>query len=137
MNKALDTSRIRSVRQQGARHESARTGAEQKLDWRRKISNHVAYGLLVYTGLHIFLTMKELKTGNGSLLPYMALVVLVAAIIPAARWFEMRWRELSDAQAANPTLAPDFRREVALMWATALGLPAALTFGFKAVASLL
>lgn len=136
MSKALGTSQERSVRQQGARHESAQSYSGQKLDWRRKISNHVAYGLLFYTGLHIFLTMKELKTGNGSLLPYMALVVLVAAIIPAARWFEMRWRELSDAQAANPALSPDFRREVVLMWAIALGLPAALTFGFKAVASL-
>ncbi|MWV28803.1 hypothetical protein GRF63_12885 [Erythrobacter sp. GH3-10] len=110
--------------------------AGYKLDWRRKISNHVAYGLLAYTGLHIFLTMKELKTGSGSLLPYMALVVLVAAIIPAARWFEMRWRELSDAEASDPALAPAFRREVTLLWLTAIGLPAALTFGFMAVASL-
>ncbi len=135
MNKALDRSQERNARQSRAQ-DAALAHGEQKLDWRRKISNHVAYGLLVYTGLHIFLTMKELGSGSGSLLPYMALVVLVAAIIPACRWFEKRWSDLSDAEAGDPALAPVFRREVVLLWLTAIGLPAALTFGFKAVASL-
>ncbi len=124
MNKALEQAH------------KAREGSAQKLDWRRKISDHVAFGLLIYTGLHIFFTMTELKSTSGSLLPYFALVVLVAAIIPACRWFEMRWSDLPDAEAHDPALAPAFRREVALMWLAAIGLPLLLTFGFKAVASL-
>lgn len=124
MNKALE------------RREKAQEGAAHKLDWRRRISDHVAFGLLVYTGLHIFFTMTQLKSESGSALPYLALIVLVAAIIPACRWFEMRWVGLSDAQAADPALAPVFRREVALLWLAAIGLPLVLTFGFKAVASL-
>ena len=131
MNKALE-----STREHGIQQREAHAANWQKLDWRRKISNHVAYGLLVYTGVHIFLTMKALKVGSGSLLPYMALVVLVAAIIPACRWFEKRWSDISDAEASDPALAPVFRREVILFWVTAIGLPVALTFGFKAVASL-
>lgn len=114
----------------------AHKGTSHKLDWRRKISDHVAFGLLIYTGLHIFLTMTQLKNASGSVLPYFALIVLVAAIIPACRWFEMRWDTLSDAKASDPALAPAFRREVALMWLAAIGLPLLLTFGFKAVASL-
>lgn len=109
----------------------------EKLDWRRKISDHVAFGLLFYTGLHIFLTMTALKSGNGSLLPYFALVVLVAAVIPACRWFEMRWEELTAHDVADPDLAPLFRREVTMLWAAAIGLPVALTFGFKGIAALL
>ncbi|RIV86935.1 hypothetical protein [Aurantiacibacter zhengii] len=124
MNKALEQAH------------KAREGSAQKLDWRRKISDHVAFGLLIYTGLHIFFTMTQLKSTSGSLLPYFALVVLVAAIIPACRWFEMRWDSLSDAEAADPALAPAFRREVVLLWLAAIGLPLVLTFGFKAVASL-
>ena len=55
------------------------------------MSDHVAYALLVYTGLQIFMTVKALTAGMSSILPYMALIILVAAIIPACRWFERRW----------------------------------------------
>lgn len=116
--------------------QKAQKGTAHKLDWRRRISDHVAYGLLTYTGLHIFLTMSQLKSSSGSMLPYFALVILVIAIIPAIRWFEMRWSELSDDQASDPALAPTFRREVILMWAAVFGLPLLLTFGFKPVAAL-
>ncbi len=104
-------------------------------DWRRRASDHVAFGLLVYTGLHIFVTMTQLKSGGGSILPYFALIVLVAAIIPACRWAENRWESLSDEAAHDPALAPTFRREMALLWLAAIGLPLALTFAFKAIAA--
>lgn len=109
----------------------------QKLDWRRKVSDHVAFGLLVYTGLHIFVTMTALKGTSGSVLPYFALIVLVAAVIPACRWFEARWDGLSDDHASDQALGPQFRREVMILWLAVLGLPFVLTFGFKAVAALL
>ena len=101
--------------------------AARKLDWRRKMSNNVAYALLVYTGLQIFVTMTQLKTGHGSALPYLALVVLIAAIIPACRWFEKRWEVLSDSQAANPEFADRFARDRLVLWLSAIGLPLALT----------
>jgi hypothetical protein len=104
-----------------------------KLDWRRRMSDHVAFALLVYTGLQIFVTMTTLKTGHGSILPYFALVVLVAAIIPACRFMEKRWDGLSDREAANPELADRFRRDAVVLWLCALGLPIALTAGFKAI----
>lgn len=112
----------------------ARNGA--RLDWRKKVSDHVAFGLLVYTGLHIFVTMSQLKSGHGTVLPYLALVVLVGAIIPACRWMERRWEKLPDSKASDPALAPAFRREMVLLWCVAIGLPVALTFGFKALVTL-
>ena len=108
-----------------------------KRDWRKRISDHVAFGLLVYTGLHIFVTMGILKTGNGSILPYFSLILLVGAIIPACRWFEKRWEGLSDEEAADPSLAPAFRRDAVLIWLGAIGLPLALAFSFKAVLTLI
>ncbi|KLI64899.1 hypothetical protein [Aurantiacibacter marinus] len=116
--------------------EPAVAQSETGIDWRRKVSDHVAFGLLVYTGLHIFLTMQELKTGHGSVLPYFALIVLVAAIIPACRWLEMRWERLTDSEATDPDLAPVFRKEMILLWCAAIGLPVALTFGFQGIAAL-
>jgi len=111
--------------------------AGSKLDWRRKMSDHVAYGLLVYTGLQIFVTMGALKVGQGSILPYFALIVLVVAIIPGCRMFEKRWESLSDSEAANPELADRYKRDRLLVWLFALGLPFALTGLFKGIEALL
>jgi hypothetical protein len=106
------------------------------VDWRRKMSDHIAYALLVYTALQIFVTMGALRTEGGSLLPYLALVILVIAIIPACRNFERRWNRLSDEQAHDPALAADFRRDRAWLWLLAIGLPFALTALFKGMAAL-
>ena len=96
-------------------------------DWRRAMSDHVAYALLVYTGLQIFMTVKALAEGFSSILPYAALVILVAAIIPACRWFERRWTDLSEEDATSPALASAFRRDTIALWILAIGLPFLLT----------
>lgn len=102
-------------------------------DWRKAMSDHVAYGLLVYTALQIFVTVHALTEGTSGLLPYMALIVLIAGIIPVCRWFEKRWAVLSDVEAADPEYAGAFRRDVIALWAMAIGLPFGLTLMFKAV----
>jgi hypothetical protein len=106
----------------------------QSVDWRRRMSDHIAYALLVYTGLQIFITMGSLKSQSGSLLPYFALIILVGAIIPACRVFERRWNRLSDVQAHDPALAPYYRRDRKLLWLLAIGLPFLLTGLFKGLA---
>lgn len=106
------------------------------LDWRKRMSDHIAYALLVYTGLQIFVTMHALKGGGGSLLPYLALIILVAAIIPACRGFERRWNRLSAEQAADPSLAGRYRHDRAMLWLLAIGLPFGLTALFKGLALL-
>jgi hypothetical protein len=105
-------------------------------DWRKAMSDHVAYGLLVYTGLQIFVTVKALAEGSSTLLPYLALIVLVAGIIPVCRWFEKRWAGLSDAEAFDPAFASAFKRDAMTLWAVAIGLPFGITLMFKAVLSI-
>jgi hypothetical protein len=115
-------------------HTAAKQAARpRKLDWRKRMSDHVAYALLVYTALQIFVTMNALKTGQGSVLPYFALVVLIAAIIPACRLVEKKWAELNDVEAADPALAGAFRRDAIGLWLAAISLPLVLTFGYKLV----
>ncbi|WP_254514921.1 hypothetical protein [Novosphingobium sp. G106] len=104
------------------------------VDWRRKMSDNIAYALLVYTALQIFVTMGALKSEGASLLPYLALVVLVGAIIPACRRFERRWNRLSEDQAHDPAMAGYFRRDRITLWLLAIGLPFALTGVFKLLA---
>ena len=96
-------------------------------DWRKSMSDTVAYSLLVYTGLHIFVTVKAMQETGWQSLALLALVVLVAAIIPLWRKFERRWTRLDDEQAHDPALAGAFRRDQLLIWAAALGLPVLIT----------
>lgn len=107
------------------------------IDWRRKMSDNIAYALLAYTGLQIFVTMGALRSDGASLLPYLALVVLVIAIIPACRRFEHRWNRLTDEQASDPALGPFYRRDRLALWLLAIGLPFALTALFKGLALLI
>ena len=114
---------------------SGKTAAASKpRDWRKRMSDNIAYALLVYTGLQIFITMGSLEGKGGSLLPYFALVILVAAIIPACRNFEKRWNRLSDSQATDPQFAPWFRRDLIGLWTIAIGLPFVVTALFKGLA---
>lgn len=114
----------------------AQSGTAPTIDWRRKMSDHIAYGLLVYTALQIFVTIGALKSHGGSLLPYFALVILVVAIIPACRRFEARWNRLSDEQSHDTSLAPYFRRDRLAVWLLAIGLPFGLTALFKGLSLL-
>lgn len=116
---------------------AARAGTKGRpLDWRKRMSDNIAYALLVYTGLQIFVTVQALKLEGMSILPYLALVVLVAAIIPACRAFERRWAVISDEEAADPALAPAYRRDQIALWALAILLPLVLTGIFKLIVAL-
>ncbi|GAA4045736.1 hypothetical protein [Parerythrobacter jejuensis] len=102
-------------------------------DWRKSMSDNVAYALLVYTALQIFVTIQAMKAGVSSILPYFALIILVAGIIPACRAFERRWIHLSDDDAHDPARAGEFRRDQIFLWILAVGLPFLLTGVLKAV----
>ena len=108
--------------------------SSKPVDWRKRMSDNIAYALLVYTALQIFMTMGAIHARGSSLLPYFALVVLVAAIIPACRMFERRWNRLSDAQAQDPEFARYYRRDQLWLWAMAIGLPIVVTGMFKLLA---
>lgn len=115
-------------------HDSTKMAhASSGTDWSRAMSDHVAYALLVYTALQIFMTVKALAEGFSSILPYAALVILVAAIIPACRWFERRWTVLSEEDSVDPGLASAFRRDTIALWLLAIGLPFLLTGLVKAI----
>lgn len=115
---------------------SAKHAAKPRPDFRRRMSDNIAYALLVYTALQIFVTIGALKAGGESLLPYLALVILVIAIIPACRRFEARWNRLNDEEAHDPALQPFYRRDLMMLWGLAIGLPFALTALFKGLALL-
>ena len=127
MNRAIENNaQDPKVRAHITRHHATKTR-----DWRKAMSDNVALALIVYTGLQIFMTVNALKAGFSSILPYIALVFLVGAIIPACRWFERRWINLDDADAHDPQLSGAYRRDQIALWVLAIGLPILLTALFK------
>lgn len=123
----------KAMTQDTAANGHGKAGARGTKDWRQAISDHVAYALLVYTGLHIFVTMSAVKAGKGEVLPYLALIVLVAAIIPACRWFEKRWEDFGEERAHDPAMKATFRRDITVLWIGAIGLPLLVTGVCRAI----
>ena len=123
----------RAIEHRAQAHSIHETRDWETRDWRKGMSDHVASALVVYTGLQIFVTVSAMKKGLDSIVPYLALILLVAAIIPACRKFERRWTHLSDEAAHDPALAGVYRKDLLLLWAVAIGLPFALTVLFRAL----
>lgn len=104
--------------------------------WERRISNHVAYALLAYTGLQIFVVMGAIKGEGMSILPYLGLVVLVGLVIPLCRRMEKRWKTLSRSDASEATLTAAFRSDRLGIWFFAIGFPFAFVALVKGLAAL-
>lgn len=97
--------------------------------WEKRISNHVAYALLVYTGLQIFVVMQAIKVDGMTILPYLGLVALVGVVIPLCRRVERRWQGLARSNASEGSLAKAYRGDRLGIWLFAIGFP----FGFVAL----
>lgn len=108
--------------------------AGKPVDWPKSMSDNVAIALIVYTGLNIFLTVDAIKQTGMRSLAMLCLIILVAGIIPACRRFEKRWRDLPEEAAHDRALSGLYRRDQAMLWLLALGLPFAITLLFKAMA---
>lgn len=108
----------------------------KKLDWRKRMSDHIAYALMVYTALQIFVTVDAMQSPGTSIAPYIALAILVALVIPACKTYESCWMKMSDEQAADPSYEPRYRKSVIGLWVVAIGLPFLLAGLFKALYAL-
>lgn len=119
-----------------AQQAPAHKAGAKPLDWRKRMSDNIAYALLVYTALQIFVTMHAIEGSSGSSLPLLALVVLVAGIIPLCRRFERRWNAMPEAALHDPALRRIYRRDQIALWALAIGLPFILTGLFQGIAAI-
>ena len=123
---------------EAARYNSATpTSVSQESVWERRISNHVAYALLAYTGLQIFVVMGAIKGEGMSILPYLGLVVLVGLVIPLCRRVEKRWQMLVGSDLSQQDLARAYRGDRLGIWLFAIGFPFAFVLFVKAIAALI
>ena len=105
--------------------------------WEKRISNQVAYALLMYTGLQIFVVMQAIRGEGASILPYMGLVALVGIVIPLCRRMEKRWQRLARSGASEDSLLSAYRGDRLGIWLFAIGFPFGFVALFKGLQSLI
>lgn len=96
----------------------------------KRMSDHIAFALVVYTLALIFVTSPTMESKGTSILPYMMLVIFVAAVIPACRNLERRWTVLEASELSDGGLETRYNIDRAKLWMTAIGVPFLLAFIF-------
>lgn len=96
----------------------------------KRISDHVAVGLVVYTLALIFVTSPAMESKGTSILPYFMLVIFVAMVIPACRKMERRWETLEASELSDGGLETRFAIDRATLWLAAIGIPVILSVIF-------
>ena len=93
---------------------------------KKRMCAHVAWALLVHTVLILLLIGHSISDDAGSLVAHMVMIAMLALFILIARDFHYRWRRkayLEKHGEAGMAVIAKFRRDVAILWAIALGLP--------------
>ncbi len=101
----------------------------------KRMSDHVAFALIAYTLLLIFLVTPSIETKGTSLLPYLLLVLLVAAVIPTCRRFEHRWKVLEESELSDGGLKTRFAFDRIKLWFGAIGIPVLMMMAFRSISS--
>ena len=99
----------------------------------KRISDHVAVSLVVYTLALIFITSPAMESKGTSILPYFMLVVFVAMVIPACRKMERRWQALESSELGESGLEARFTIDRLKLWIGAIGIPVILAVIFTVV----
>ena len=96
----------------------------------KRISDHVAVALVVYTLVLIFVTSPAMESKGTSIFPYFMLVVFVAMVIPACRSMERRWEKLEASDLGDGGLHTRFTIDRVKLWVAALAIPVILAVIF-------
>jgi hypothetical protein len=96
----------------------------------KRMSDHVAFALVVYTLMLIFLVTPTIESGGTSIFPYFVLVLFVGAVIPLCRNMERRWQALDAATYNGDGLQSQYTADRLKLWTAALAIPAFLAVVF-------
>jgi cell division protein FtsW (lipid II flippase) len=96
----------------------------------KRMSDHVAFALVVYTLALIFLVTPTIESSGTSIFPYFVLVLFVAVVIPPCRNMERRWQALDAAAYNGDGLKAHYVADRLKLWAAAVVIPAILAVLF-------
>ncbi len=89
----------------------------------RKMTLHVAAALIVYAGLQLWLVLGAVSGGATRFLPYVAIGLILVAVVPLARRIEQRWARMAQDTLPSRELCKSFRNEALRLWVGAVALP--------------
>jgi hypothetical protein len=101
----------------------------------KRMSDHVAYALVVYTLMLIFVVTPSMESDGASILPYFILVVFVGMVIPACRGLEKRWQRLQVSELGQDNLNSRYSFDRIKLWVAAIGIPIIISFAFRGIAA--
>ena len=96
----------------------------------KRMSDHVAIALVVYTLMLIFLVTPTIESSGMSIFPYFVLVLLVAAVIPLCRNLERRWQAKCATAHSDDGLETQYFADRLKLWVAAIAIPAGLAVLF-------
>ena len=96
----------------------------------KRMSDHVAFALVVYTLALIFLVTPTIESSGTSIFPYFILVLLVGAVIPLCRNLERRWQALDAKAQPGDVLESAYFADRIKLWVAAIAIPGALAVLF-------
>ena len=99
-----------------------RGGRGQK-GFAKRINDHIAFALVVYTLMLIFVVTPSVETKGMSIFPYFLVVLLVAMVIPFFRRFESKWAKLEKSELGINSLKTRFAIDRIQLWMIAFGVP--------------
>ncbi len=102
-------------------------------DYHKRISDHIAAALVIYTLLLIFVVTPSFEGKGAAIWPYFLLIVLVAVVILPFRAIDNRWQALANSELSDSGLAMRFTADRIKLWIIAIGIP----FGLAAICRLL
>ncbi len=89
----------------------------------RRMTVHIAAAIVVYAALQLWLVLGAVSGGAPRILPYVAVALLLVAVIPTARRIEARWARLSADTLPSRELSQSFRQDARRLWSAAIVLP--------------
>jgi len=97
--------------------------AEDHDRWKRRISNHAAAALLVFTLLHIVCVTAASGYTGARWVSFLGIALLVLVVIPAISKIEARWEALTRQPLGPAEIVTHFRRERRRLWLAAVTMP--------------
>ena len=85
----------------------------------RRISNHMAFGLVTFAMLQIFIVASN----GGGLLANLGIILVIAIFIPGAHSMERRWERLARGGLPSAGLTTRYRKDVLKIWTVDLIVP--------------
>lgn len=104
-----------------------RASSKPKKCYTKRISDNIAYALIVYTMMLIFLVAGAIKTDGVSIMPYILLMLFIVFVIPMARKLEKKWEMLDQSELSDSSLKRRYNIDRTKLWIGTFALPLFLT----------